>query len=51
MNIVSSAGIFIAMAETGLDRLLRQRFALRKPDSSFDLPPPIQNRESKIKNP
>jgi hypothetical protein len=39
MNIVSSAGVFIAMAEICLDRLLRQRSALRKPDSSFDFPP------------
>jgi hypothetical protein len=28
------------MAEICLDRLLKQRSALRKPDSSFDFPPP-----------
>jgi hypothetical protein len=37
MNIVSSAGIFIAMAGICLDRLLKRRFAL--PDFSFDFPP------------
>jgi hypothetical protein len=40
MNTVSSAGIFIAMAETCLDRLIKQRSALPKPDFSFDFPPP-----------
>jgi hypothetical protein len=39
MNIVSSAGISIAMAGVCLDRLLKQRSALRKPDFSFDFPP------------
>jgi hypothetical protein len=37
MNIVSSTGIFIAMEEICLDRLLKQRSAL--PDVSFDFPP------------
>jgi hypothetical protein len=40
MNIVSSAGIFVAMSGICLDRLLKQRSALRKPDFSFDFPPP-----------
>jgi hypothetical protein len=40
MNIVSSAGIFVAMAGICLDRLLKQRSALQKPDSPFDSPPP-----------
>jgi len=40
MNIVSSAGIFIAMAGICLDRLLKQRSALQKPDFPFDFPPP-----------
>jgi hypothetical protein len=40
MNIISSAGDFVAMAGSGLDRLLRQRSALQKPDFSFDFPPP-----------
>jgi len=40
MNILSSAGIFIAMAGICLDRLLKQRFALQKPDFPFDSPPP-----------
>jgi len=39
MNIVSSAGIFNAMAGICLDRLLKQRSALQKSDFSFDLPP------------
>jgi hypothetical protein len=40
MNIVSSAGIFIAMAGICFDRLLKQRSALQKPDFHFDFPPP-----------
>jgi hypothetical protein len=40
MNTVSSAGIFIAMAGLCLDRLLKQRSALQKPDFPFDFPPP-----------
>jgi hypothetical protein len=40
MNIISSSGNFIGMAETRLDRLLKQRSALRKPDFFFGLPPP-----------
>jgi hypothetical protein len=39
-NIISSSGHFIGMAGICLDRLLKQRSALRKPDLSFDLPPP-----------
>ena len=39
MNIVSSAGILIAMAGICLDRILQQRSALRKPDTPFDFPP------------
>jgi hypothetical protein len=39
MNIVSSAGIFVAMAGICLDRLLNQRSALQKPDIPFDFPP------------
>jgi hypothetical protein len=40
INITTSAEIFIAMEGICLDRLLKQRFALQKPDFSFDLPPP-----------
>jgi hypothetical protein len=40
MNIVSLAGIFIAMAGICLDRLLKQRSALQKLGFSFDTPPP-----------
>jgi len=40
MNIVSSAGVLIAMAGICLDRLLKPRSALQKPDFSFDFPPP-----------
>jgi hypothetical protein len=40
MNIVSSAGIFMAMAGICLDRLLKQRSALQKPELPFDFPPP-----------
>jgi hypothetical protein len=40
MNIVSSARIFIAMEGICLDRLLKQRFALHKPDFFFYFPPP-----------
>jgi hypothetical protein len=39
MNTISSSGNFIGMAGICLDRLLKQRSALRKPDFSFDLPP------------
>jgi hypothetical protein len=39
MNIVSSAGIFIAMAGICLDRLLKQRFALHESDFSCNFPP------------
>jgi hypothetical protein len=39
MNIVSSAGIFIAMTGICLDRLLKQRSALQKLDIPFDVPP------------
>jgi hypothetical protein len=40
INIMSSSGDFIELAGICLDRLLRQRSALRKPDFSFDFPPP-----------
>jgi len=40
MNAISSSGNFIGMAGICLDRLLKQRSALRKPDLSFDFPPP-----------
>jgi hypothetical protein len=40
MNTISSSGNFMGMAGICLDRLLKQRFALRKPDFSFDFPPP-----------
>jgi hypothetical protein len=40
MNTLFSLGNFIGMAGICLDRLLKQRSALRKPDFSFDLPPP-----------
>jgi hypothetical protein len=39
MNIVSSAGVFVALAGTCVDRLLKQRFALRKSDFFFKFPP------------
>jgi hypothetical protein len=39
MKIISSSGNSIGMTGICLDRLLKQRFALRKPDFSFDLPP------------
>jgi hypothetical protein len=39
MNTMSSSENFIGMTGICLDRLLKQRFALRKPDFSFDLPP------------
>ena len=39
MNTISSSGNFIGMAGICLDRLLKQRSALRKPDFSFDFPP------------
>jgi len=40
MNIATFAKIFIAIEGICLDRLLRQRSALRKPNFSFDFPPP-----------
>ena len=40
MNTISSSGDFSGMAGICLDRLLKQRSALRKPDFSFDFPPP-----------
>jgi hypothetical protein len=40
MNMISSSGNFIGMAEIRLDRLLKQRSALREPDFSFGFPPP-----------
>jgi hypothetical protein len=40
MNTKSSSGNLIWMAGICLDRLLKQRSALQKPDFSFDLPPP-----------
>jgi hypothetical protein len=40
MNILSSTGIFVALAGICLDRLLMQRSALQKPDLPFALPPP-----------
>jgi hypothetical protein len=39
MNIVSSARVFVLLAGTCLDRLLKQRVALRKPDFFFQYPP------------
>jgi len=39
MNILSSAEIFVEMAGICLDRLLKQRAALQKPDFSFGFPP------------
>ena len=36
MNTMPSSGSFIWMAGICLDRLLKQRFALRKPEFSFD---------------
>jgi hypothetical protein len=39
MNTMVSSGNFIGMAGIRLDRLLKQRSALRKPDFSFDFPP------------
>jgi hypothetical protein len=35
MNTISSSGIFVGMAGVGLDRLLKQRSALQKPDFPF----------------
>jgi hypothetical protein len=40
MNIISSSGVFVAMAGICLDRLLKQRSALQKPEFPFDFPPP-----------
>jgi hypothetical protein len=37
---MASSGDFIGMAGICLDRLLKQRSALRKPDCSCDFPPP-----------
>jgi hypothetical protein len=39
MNTLSSSGNFIWVAGSCLDRLLKQRSALRKPDFFFDFPP------------
>jgi len=39
MNIVSSTGNLIAIEGIWLDRLPKQRSALRKPDVLFDVPP------------
>jgi hypothetical protein len=39
MNTLSSSGNFIGMAEIRLDRLPKQRSALRKPDFFFGFPP------------
>jgi len=39
MNAISTSGNFILLAGICLDRLLKQRSALQKPDFSFDLPP------------
>jgi hypothetical protein len=40
MNTTSSSGNFVEMAGICLDRLLKQRSALRKPYLLFDFPPP-----------
>jgi hypothetical protein len=40
MNTVSSSGNFLWLAGICLDRLLKQRSALRKPDFFFAFPPP-----------
>jgi hypothetical protein len=40
MKTISSSGNFIGTAGICLDRLHKQRFALRKPKFSFDFPPP-----------
>jgi hypothetical protein len=40
MNAISTSGSFILLAGICLDRLLRQRSALQKPDFFFDLPQP-----------
>jgi len=40
MTTISSSGNFSGMAGICLDQLLKQRSALRKPDFSFDFPPP-----------
>jgi hypothetical protein len=40
MNTMSSSGNFTWMTGICLDRLLKQRSALRKSDFSSDLPPP-----------
>jgi hypothetical protein len=39
MKTISSSGSFMGLAEGCLDRLLKQRSALRKPDFSFKFPP------------
>jgi hypothetical protein len=40
INNTSTSENFLWLAKTFLARLLNQRSALRKPDASFDLPPP-----------
>ena len=40
MKTVSPAKIFVAVEKICLDRLLRQRFALRRPCHPFDMRPP-----------
>jgi hypothetical protein len=39
MNIVPPSKIFIALERICLDRLLKQRFALRRPGNPFDFSP------------
>jgi hypothetical protein len=39
MNAISSSENFIGVAGIRLDRLLKQRSALQKPDFSFGFPP------------
>jgi hypothetical protein len=46
MNTVSPSRNSIEMAGICLDRLLEQRFALRKPDLFFDFPPPCGGSRS-----
>jgi hypothetical protein len=40
MNIASSVGVLVAMAGVCVDRLLKQRPALQRPNFFFDFPPP-----------
>jgi hypothetical protein len=47
MNTLSSSRNLTWMAGILLDRLLKQRSALRKPDFSFDLPPPCDGLRSR----